>query len=85
MRYGWDNTSVRPACDGPVQQVRVRNTSAMTAWALLPAKKRGSLWVQGDPGTDVNTTNTNQLRNQGLDTASAIQGVGITFIDPTVP
>jgi hypothetical protein len=78
-----DGVSVRPNCDGPVIFLRVRNNSTVTAWALLPNKKQGNKWLQGDPGTDVTTTNSGQLANLGLSNASDVAGVRITFTQPS--
>jgi len=82
IRYGWDGTSVRPNCDGPVSYIRTRNTSNMIAWALLPNKKKGAAWVQIDPGTDTTITAAGQLNNLGLSNQSDVQAVGITFENP---
>jgi hypothetical protein len=83
-RFGWDGTSVRPNCDGPVSSVRTRNTGTSTAWALLPNKKRAPLWVQVDPGTDVTITQKGTLSNLGLSNYVDVQGVGFVFADPAV-
>lgn len=80
--YGWDGVSVRPTCNGPVLYLRTRNTSGMTAWALLPMKKRGDTWVQIDAGTDVTITAAGQLSQLGLSNVVDVQGVGIDFIQP---
>jgi hypothetical protein len=82
VRYGWDGTSVMPNCDGPVSYLRTRNTSNMTAWAMLPNKKRGSKWVQIDPGTDATITAAGTLRNLGLENYSDVAGVGVQWTQP---
>ncbi len=82
IHFGWDGVSVRPNCNGPVSYLRARNTSNMSAWALLPMKKRGSKWVQADPGTDVTTTAAGQLSNLGLSSYQDVLGVDITFTQP---
>lgn len=82
VHYTWDGTSVRPNCNGPVIFIRTRNTSNMPAWANLPAKKRGSTWIQIDPGTDVTTTSAGQINNLGLSTAADIAFVDVVFTQP---
>lgn len=82
VRSGWDGVSVRPNCDGPVKDIRVRNTGTATHWALLPAKKRGSLWVEIPPGTDATISSPGQLSNLGLSNYSDIAGVTITDVQP---
>lgn len=74
--------ATRPVCDGPVSSIRVRNNSDMTAWANLPNKKRGSKWVQGDPGTDVTISSPGQLNNLGLSNRSDVDGVIIVWTQP---
>jgi hypothetical protein len=80
--YGWDGTSVRPTCDGPVSFLRTRNTGTSAAWALLPNKKKAPLWVQIDPGTDVTITQKGTLNNLGLVNVTDVQGVGFVFANP---
>src|SRR5688572_20621668 len=82
MHYNWDGVSVRPNCDGPVIFLRTRNTSNMTAWALLPNKKKPPLWIQIDPGTDVTITAAGQLNNLGLSNASDVSGINVVFTQP---
>lgn len=92
IHYGWDGVSVRPDCNGPVWYLRVRNNSALPAWALLPNKKQGQLWMQGDPGTDQIIGNataasrtggvTNQLTSLGLLNYQDVAGIGVTFTPP---
>lgn len=82
VRFGWNGTSVRPNCDGPVSSIRARNTSGQPAWASLPLKKRGDTWIQLAPGTDVTTTSQGQLRNLGLENYSDVAGVALTFTQP---
>lgn len=84
IRYGWDNVSVRPECDGPVISIHTRNTGASTAWAILINKKKGNPWVQVDPGTDVTVAQKGTLSNLGLVNYSDAAGVGMVFQDPLV-
>lgn len=84
IHYGWDGTSTRPNCDGPVSFIRTRNTGTQTAWANLPNKKKGSPWVQLDPGTDVTITQQGQLNNLGLTNYSDVAAVGFQFTNPAV-
>ena len=80
-------------CDGPVFRIRTRNTSTMTAWALLPNKTVGNKWLRLDPGDDflVDTrpppagngaADQTIINNLGLTTYAAVAGVGITFTNP---
>lgn len=82
IRYGWDGVSVKPDCDGPVQSLRVRNTGAATHWALLPAKKNGSKWVEIPPGTDQTISSQGQLNNLGLRNISDFAGITVTDVQP---
>lgn len=83
VHYDWDGVSTRETgCDGPVIFLRTRNTSLMSAWALLPDKKRGNPWVKIDPGTDVTVTAAGQLNNLGLSLASDVESVRLSFVDP---
>lgn len=82
-RYTWDGTSTRATgCDGPVIFLRTRNTGTSTAWAMLPDKKKAPLWVQVDPGTDVTITQKGQLANLGVSSATDVQSVTFSFINP---
>lgn len=74
IRWGWDGTSAMPNCDGPVQDIRVRNTSAITYYANLPAKKRGLRNVEIPPLSDA-TYSGSQLRQAGLELYSDTIGV----------
>lgn len=84
--FDWDGLSVWPDCNGPVTLLRVRNTSNVTAWALLPDKKKGSPWVQGNPGTDLTITQATKgqssLSSLGLTNALDVKTVTITFTQP---
>jgi hypothetical protein len=82
VHFGWDGTSVRPNCDGPVSYLRTRNTGTSAAWAWLPGKKKGATWVQIDPGTDVTVTAKGTLNNLGLTNFSDVQEVGFAFTQP---
>lgn len=76
IRWGWDGVSVRPDCDGPVQDIRVRNVSQITYYANLPNKKRGTRNIAIPPGTDT-TLSGGQLKQAGLDNYSDTLGVGL--------
>lgn len=80
--YGWDRVSQRPNCDGPVVSLHTRNTGTSPAWANLPNKKKGTPWVQIDPGTDATISSPGQLSNLGLSNYSDLAGVGFQFTDP---
>lgn len=75
IRWDWDGVSEMPACDGPVVDIRVRNTSALMYYANLPAKKRGLRNVEIPPGTDVVISARNTLRQMGLENYSDTIGV----------
>jgi hypothetical protein len=84
VRFGWDGVSIKATgCDGPVKDIRTRNTGATTHWALLPAKKNGSPWVEIPPGTDVTISSPGQLTNLGLRNYSDVAEVRITDVQPT--
>ena len=75
IRWGWDGVSTRETgCDGPVQDIRVRNVSQLTYYANLPNKKRGGRNIAIPPGTDV-TLSGGQLRSNGLENYSDVVGV----------
>lgn len=80
--FGWNGTSLRPNCDGPVSFLRTRNNGTQTAWANLPGKKKPPLWVPIDPGTDVTITSPGQLSNLGLTNYSDVAGVDLVFTQP---
>lgn len=82
VRFGWDGVSVRPDCDGPVRDLRVRNTGTDTHWALLPAKRNGDKWVAIPAGTDTTVSSPGQLSNLGLSNYSDVAGVQITDVQP---
>lgn len=75
IRWDWDRVSVRPDCDGPVIDIRVRNSSQLMYYANLPAKKRGARNVEIPPGTDVTISSKGQLRNLGLENYADTIGV----------
>lgn len=84
-RYTWDGVSQRnvgAGCDGPVIHLELKNTSNMTAWAMLPDKKRGNKWIQADPGTDVITTNQGLLDNLGVSNALDVITTKWSFTNP---
>lgn len=62
--------------------VRTRNTSNQPAWARLNSKAQGPTWVQIDPGIDVSVSQTNQLRNLGLERYSDVAAVAVVFTQP---
>lgn len=82
--FTWDGLSIWPDCNGPVTSLRTRNTGTSTAWALLPDKKKGNLWVQLDPGTDVTITQKGTLSNLGLSNALDVKSVRFSYTDPAV-
>jgi hypothetical protein len=82
--YSHDGVSVWPDCDGPLDSLHTINDSNMTAWALLPNKKKAPLWVKIDPATDVVTSAAGQLNNLGLRNASDCTLDKLQFTDPAV-
>lgn len=83
VRFDWDGVSTKATgCDGPITLLHTRNTSDMPAWALLPDKKKGSGWVQIDPGTDLPISSQGTLNNLGLSNASDAISVRISFVNP---
>ena len=84
VAFTWDGVSTKvPGCDGQVTSLRTRNTGAMTAWAILPDKKKPPLWVQINPGTDVTITARGTLNNLGLASASDVRTVTLVFTQPS--
>lgn len=85
VRYSWDGVSTRSTppvgCDGPVKDVRIRNLSLISYWALLPSKKVGNPWFEMLPGSD-QTFQGGQLGVVGLQTYSDCAGVTITDVSP---
>lgn len=77
-RYGWDGVSVMPTCDGPVEDIRVRNTGTVTMYATLPNKRRGGKFIEIPPGTD-STLSGAQLTSLGLTSYSDVAGVGLHY------
>jgi hypothetical protein len=75
IQWDWDGTSTFPDCDGPVRLIRVVNTSQITYYCNLPAKKRGLRNVEIPPGTDTTITARNTLRQLGLENYSDTVGV----------
>lgn len=79
IRWGWDGVSTRETgCDGPIQDIRVRNVSTITYYAQLPNKRRGDKWVAIPPATDSTISGPGQLRNLGLENYSDILGVRLS-------
>ena len=74
IRWQWDGTSTFPDCDGPVIDIRVVNTSDVTYYANLPAKKKGLRNFEIPPGTDA-TYSGNQLKQAGLENYADTLGV----------
>lgn len=77
IRWQWDGVSVRPNCDGPVLQMRVRNNTGGDRWAQLPRARGGTRAVLIQPGTDRTLTQA-QCVAVGLETYVDIQGVAVT-------
>lgn len=84
-RFTWDGVSAWPDCDGQVTMLEYQNSSAMPAWAELPAKKQGVKWIVLDPHTPATTiTKRNDLVQLGLSNNSDIQPQNrLTFTAPT--
>lgn len=77
-RYTWDGVSQYPTCNGPIDQVRVVNTSATYSGKItLPARRRGTTTIIVDPGTD-QTVRGGQLNSFGIETASDMDRVGLS-------
>lgn len=76
IRWDWDGASARPNCDGPVEDIRIRNVSQTTYYANLPNKKSGLHNLAIPPGTDV-TLSGNQPKLAGLESYSDVLGVGL--------
>lgn len=74
IRWGWDGVSVMPNCNGPLVDVRLRNSSEVTYYVNLPAKKKGLRNIEIPPGSDTTYT-AQQLKQVGLDTYADTAGV----------
>lgn len=83
--FVWDGISIYPDCDGDVTRFFLSNTSQMTAWASLPAKKSGDRWFQIDPGAVIGpVTSPGQLQQNGIRRHLDIApGQRLTFTQPT--
>lgn len=80
VRWGWDGEStMETGCDGPIEDIRVVNTSLVSFYALLPMKRRGERWLEIPPGTD-RIYNRNQARQAGLETAADVEGVLLSSV-----
>jgi hypothetical protein len=79
VRWSWDNVSVYPACDGPIQDVFVENTGVETWRCLLPNKKRGNPWVDIPAGFS-DTITGNRLNQAGLTTRSDVLGIELVQV-----
>lgn len=78
VRYTWDGTSTWPTCDGPVQDVRVLNTSATYSGLIrLPNRRRGTTSIVVSPGTD-QLVSGGQLNSFGIELASDTEGIGLS-------
>lgn len=80
IRWGWDAVSTRDTaggCNGPIEDIRVRNISQTTYYAQLPMKRRGNKWLEIPPGTD-QTYSGGQLRSAGLDNYADVNGVRLS-------
>lgn len=77
-RYGWDGTSVRPECVGPLIRVRVVNNSATVTWYAHFQGRRGQ-WRRLDmPPGFTNTYGTQALTNAGFVDNTDLEGLYIT-------
>jgi hypothetical protein len=76
-RFGWDGTSVRPNCDGPLTQLTGINTTGNTYWAWFLSKSGVARSIQMGPGFNQTITNP-QLRNQGFNNRSDCDGITVT-------
>lgn len=81
-RYGWDGVSTKETgCVGPLNRVRVINTSQTTTYyAWFYSKKGVARSFQITPGLD-QTFNSAQLRNAGFETNEDVDGLTITDSD----
>lgn len=84
-RFGWDGTSIRPDCDGPVSLLRGTNTSTTDTWyAHFKGRKGTWITVSLAPGEVREVTSSGQLRQLGLSDRSDLDGLYITQ-SPTPP
>ena len=82
--FGWDGVSVRPDCNGPTQSIWTRNTGAMTAWVLLPNRRKSPPYAPIAPGADVTITAQGQITNYGLTSYTDVRDLWFQFTDPSV-
>lgn len=80
IRWDWDGVSQMPNCDGPVIDIRLRNSSQLTYYCNLPAKKKGLRNIEIPPGSDTTYSGV-QLKQAGLENYSDTTGVQ-PYTDP---
>lgn len=74
IRWDWDGVSVRPNCDGPLVDARLRNDSDFTYYCNLPGKKKGLRNIEIPPHSDTTYT-AQQMKQAGLDTYQDTVGI----------
>ena len=77
-RYGWDGVSVRPDCVGPLNRVRVTNTTTDVTYYAHFKGRRGQPKVLEIPPGFVNTYNSGQLSSRGFEDNTDLEGLLIT-------
>ena len=83
-RYGWDGVSTMDTgCVGPLQDVTCVNNNPQTWYAHFQGRKGTWKSVTMAPGFN-QTYNRNQLRQQGFNDSSDLEGLYLTT-DPTPP
>ena len=75
--FGWDGTSVRPDCVGPLNSVVASNASQVTYYGHFQGRKGTWLRVQLDPGR-TQTFNAQQLKRAGFNDNTDLEGLFIT-------
>lgn len=77
--YGWNNVSTKETgCDGPLNSLRVSNFGSVSAYVLLPNKKKGDKWVEIPPGTNDEAISAGQRNQLGVENYSDVVGVTLS-------
>ena len=82
-QFGWDGTSVRPDCVGPLNSLTAVNNSAVVYYAHFQGRKGTWQRVQLDPGV-TKTYTAQQLKRAGFADNTDLEGLFITT-DPNPP
>lgn len=77
-RHGWDGTSQRPECNGPIVYVKAFNNGSVTHYGHFLGRKGTPRTIACAPGQTIEEDRPNVLRNMGLETVDDVAGMYIT-------